>query len=54
MRFSGNCALIAGGTGGLGRAVSLAFLQEGASVIVTYRKPEEFSALRDAAGQHAS
>ncbi len=54
MRFSSNFALIAGGTGGLGRAVSLAFLQEGANVIVTYRKTEEFSALKDAAGQHAS
>jgi NAD(P)-dependent dehydrogenase (short-subunit alcohol dehydrogenase family) len=53
-RFSGNLALIAGGTGGLGRAVSLAFLEEGANVIVTYRKQEEFSALKYAAGQYAS
>jgi NAD(P)-dependent dehydrogenase (short-subunit alcohol dehydrogenase family) len=53
-RFSGNLALIAGGTGGLGRAVSLAFLEEGASVIVTYRKQEEFSALERASGQHVS
>jgi NAD(P)-dependent dehydrogenase (short-subunit alcohol dehydrogenase family) len=53
-RFSGNLALIAGGTGGLGRAVSLAFLEEGANVIVTYRKQEELSALKDAAGQYAS
>jgi len=53
-RFSGNLALIAGGTGGLGRAVSLAFLEEGANVIVTYRKEQEFSALKIAAGQHAA
>lgn len=53
-RFSGNLAMIAGGTGGLGRAVSLAFLEEGANVIVTYRKEQEFSALKSAAGQHAA
>jgi NAD(P)-dependent dehydrogenase (short-subunit alcohol dehydrogenase family) len=52
-KFSGEVALIAGGTGGLGQAVSHAFLNEGASVLVTYRKPEEFSALSHAAGQHA-
>ena len=53
-RFSGNWALIAGGTGGLGRDVSLAFLEEGANVMVTYRKQEEFSALKKAAGECAS
>jgi NAD(P)-dependent dehydrogenase (short-subunit alcohol dehydrogenase family) len=40
MRFSDNLAPIAGGTRGLGRAVSLAFLQERAKVIVTYRKQD--------------
>jgi NAD(P)-dependent dehydrogenase (short-subunit alcohol dehydrogenase family) len=29
--FSGKVVLVAGGTGGLGRAVSLAFLQAGAT-----------------------
>lgn len=49
-KFSGKSVLIGGGTGGLGHAVSLAFLQEDARVIVTYRKPEEFDALKNAAG----
>ena len=42
--------LIAGGTGGLGRAVSLAFLNQSAQVAVTYRSESEFAALKNAAG----
>jgi NAD(P)-dependent dehydrogenase (short-subunit alcohol dehydrogenase family) len=53
-RFSGQVALVAGGTGGLGRAVSAAFLEEGATVVVTYKRQDEFEALRGAAGAHAS
>src|ERR1035438_1297835 len=49
-RFSGKVVLVAGGTGGLGRAVSRAFLEEGARVIVTYRNREEFASLADAVG----
>jgi NAD(P)-dependent dehydrogenase (short-subunit alcohol dehydrogenase family) len=48
-RFSGQIALVAGGTGGLGRAVSLAFQKEDAQVVVTYRKQQEFDVLRNAA-----
>ena len=46
--------LVAGGTGGLGRAVSLAFLEEDARVVVSYRNQEEFAALRSAAGANGS
>jgi NAD(P)-dependent dehydrogenase (short-subunit alcohol dehydrogenase family) len=53
-RFDGKSVVVAGGTGGLGQAVSLAFLLEGAKLVVTYRKQEEFAALRDAAGEHAA
>jgi NAD(P)-dependent dehydrogenase (short-subunit alcohol dehydrogenase family) len=45
--------LVAGGTGGLGRGVSLAFLAEGAKVVATYRNEEEFAALKAAAGTQA-
>ena len=50
MDFSGKTVLVAGGTGGLGRAVSLAFLESGADVAVTYRNPDEFAALQESAG----
>jgi NAD(P)-dependent dehydrogenase (short-subunit alcohol dehydrogenase family) len=52
--FSGHVALIAGGTGALGRAVSLAFLNEDATVVVTYRKSEELDLLRLQAGARAA
>jgi NAD(P)-dependent dehydrogenase (short-subunit alcohol dehydrogenase family) len=45
-RFSNKTILVTGGTGGLGRAVALAFLEEEANVVVTYRKQEEFDALK--------
>ena len=54
MNFSGKVVLVAGGTGGLGRAVALAFLEQGASAAVTYRNPSELEALRSSAGASAS
>jgi NAD(P)-dependent dehydrogenase (short-subunit alcohol dehydrogenase family) len=53
-KFDGKVVLVAGGTGGLGRAVSLAFLKEDAAVAVTYRKQEELDALKIAAGKNGS
>lgn len=52
--MNGQVVLVAGGTGGLGRAVSLAFLQQGARVAVTWRRQEEYAALEAAAGKRAS
>jgi NAD(P)-dependent dehydrogenase (short-subunit alcohol dehydrogenase family) len=52
--FEGKVALIAGGTGGLGRAVSLAFLEEGAKVVVPYRGEKEFAELKRAAAGRES
>ena len=42
LRFQNRVALIAGGTGALGRAVAEAFAREGARVMVTYRRQAEF------------
>ena len=50
----GRVVLVAGGTGGLGRAVSLEFLKEDTYVVVTYRKQEEFDALKNLAGGDGS
>jgi NAD(P)-dependent dehydrogenase (short-subunit alcohol dehydrogenase family) len=54
INFSDKIVLVSGGTGGLGNAVSLAFLEEGARVVVTYRKEEEYAALKMAAGGQAA
>jgi len=53
-RFSGKVVLIAGGTGGLGRAVSAGFLAEGAQVIVTYRDQREMDELKRIADENAT
>src|SRR6266403_3778913 len=53
-KFHEKVILVAGGTGGLGRTVSLAFLLEGAKVVVTYRKQEALDALKIAAGADAA
>jgi NAD(P)-dependent dehydrogenase (short-subunit alcohol dehydrogenase family) len=47
--MGGRVVLIAGGTGGLGREVSLAFLEQGARVIVTFRRPGGLDELKKAA-----
>lgn len=49
-QFASKVALVAGGTGGLGRAVSLALLEQGCKVAATYRRREEWDALQSAAG----
>ena len=56
MDFSlvGRIVIVAGGTGGLGRSIGLAFLGEGAKVVVTYRREDEADALKQAAGPHSS
>jgi NAD(P)-dependent dehydrogenase (short-subunit alcohol dehydrogenase family) len=53
LSFNGKIVLVAGGTGGLGKAASLAFLAEGAMTVVTYRSQAEYVALREAAGSAA-
>ena len=52
--MSNHIVLVAGGTGGLGRAVSLAFLRHGSTVIVTYRHDGELAELKAIAGADAS
>lgn len=53
-RFSDKVVLVTGGTGGLGRAVSTAFLDEGAKVVVTYFYEEEMDDLKRASGANVS
>lgn len=50
MRFDGQTVLVAGGTGALGRAVALAFLAEGATVVAAGRRESEAASLAVAAG----
>jgi NAD(P)-dependent dehydrogenase (short-subunit alcohol dehydrogenase family) len=49
MNFHDKIVLVTGGTGGLGREVTMAFLEAGAQVTVTYRLEEEFAAVVSAA-----
>lgn len=48
-RLTGKVVLVAGGTGELGRAASLAFHAHGAQVVVTYRQEEQFEVLKSEA-----
>ena len=52
--FVSEVVLVAGGTGGLGRAVSIEFLEAGARVVVTYRNESELASVRAEAGANAS
>ncbi len=52
--FSGKVVLVAGGTGGLGQAVALAFLKQGANVTVSWIVESEFQALTKSAANYAS
>ncbi len=49
MNFQDKVVLVTGGTGGLGREVTMAFLEAGATIVVTYRVVEEFDVVVSAA-----
>jgi|SRR5579863_1991180 NAD(P)-dependent dehydrogenase (short-subunit alcohol dehydrogenase family) len=51
MNFHDKIVVVTGGTGGLGREVTMAFLEAGARVAVTYRAAEEYAAVVSAAGR---
>src|SRR5579863_5222482 len=49
MNFHNKIVLVTGGTGGLGREVTIAFLEAGATILVTYQVADEFAAVVAAA-----
>jgi NAD(P)-dependent dehydrogenase (short-subunit alcohol dehydrogenase family) len=49
MNFHDKIVLVTGGTGGLGREVTMAFLEAGATVVVTYQVAEEYAEVLTAA-----
>jgi NAD(P)-dependent dehydrogenase (short-subunit alcohol dehydrogenase family) len=53
-RFEGRVVLVAGGTGGLGRAASSAFLEEGAAVAVTYRNEPDWETFKNSMSANAA
>src|SRR5260370_15018352 len=53
-KFEGKGVLVAGGMGGVGHAVTLAFVEESGKVVVTYRKQEEVDALKNGAGRNSA
>ncbi|HEY7352400.1 MAG TPA: SDR family NAD(P)-dependent oxidoreductase [Terriglobales bacterium] len=52
-QFENSSVLVAGGTGGLGRSVTLAFLEAGAKVAVTFQRSDEFDGLKNAGARFA-
>ena len=52
--MQGKVVLVAGGTGGLGKSIAIAFLNSGAHVAVTYLKKEELETLQAGAGERSS
>jgi len=52
-RFEGRVVLVAGGTGGLGRAASSAFLDEGAEVTITYRNQPDWETFKNSVAANA-
>ena len=48
--FSNHVVIVAGGTGGLGRAVTRMLLESGAQVAATFHREEEFAALQQSVG----
>src|ERR1700733_1637478 len=54
MTSAARVVVVAGGTGGLGRSVSLAFLADDAHVVVTDRRQEEIDSLKALAGASGS
>lgn len=54
MNFENKVVIVTGGTGGLGRAVTAAFLQAGAKVVATYTRESEFDALKSNVTTHVT
>ena len=52
-RFDNSVVLVAGSTGGLGRAVTSAFLEAGATVVATYRNQPEWEKFKTASSAYA-